>query len=106
MEVLNNNIMFWFSNATNELELDKARQTIMSQILIQREQSIRHVSNIVTLFLIVFGINMIAIYGFRLMRLMFTVTFVELITCMSIICFWLAVLLPSPANSSGDFIGT
>jgi hypothetical protein len=96
MEILNNNILFWFANATRELELDQARQTITNQIVTLRGQSIRNVTTILTIFLFVFGMNMITIYGFRLVRLMFTTTFVELITCMSIICFWLAVLLPNP----------
>lgn len=96
MEILNNDILFWFANATRELELDQARQTITNQIVALRGQSIRNVTTILTIFLFVFGMNMIAIYGFRLVRLMFTATFVELITCMSIICFWLAILLPSP----------
>jgi hypothetical protein len=93
MEILNNNILFWFANATRELELDTARQIITSQILFQREQSLRNVTTILTIFLTIFGLNMIAIYGFRLVRIMFTATFVEFITCMSIICFWLAILL-------------
>lgn len=93
MEILNNDILFWFANATRELELDQARQTMTNQILALREQSIRNVTTILTIFLFVFGMNMITIYGFRLIRLMFTATFVELITCMSIICFWLAILL-------------
>jgi len=95
MEFLNNDLLFWFGNATRELELDTARQTIANQILILREQSIRNISTILTVFLFVFGMNMIAIYGFRFVRLMFTATVLELITCMSIICFWLAILLPS-----------
>ena len=95
MEILNNDILFWFANATRELELDQARQTMTNQIVALREQSIRNVTTILTIFLFVFGMNMITIYGFRLIRLMFTATFVELITCMSIICFWLAILLPS-----------
>ena len=95
MEILNNNILFWFANATRELELEQARQTITNQIVTLRVQSIRNVTTILTIFLFVFGMNMITIYGFRLVRLMFTATFVELITCMSIICFWLAILLPS-----------
>ena len=93
MEILNNDILFWFANATRELELDQARQTMMNQIVTLRGQSIRNVTTILTIFLFVFGMNMITIYGFRLVRLMFTATFVELITCMSIICFWLAILL-------------
>ena len=93
MEILNNDILFWFANATRELELDQARQTMTNQIIALREQSIRNVTTILTIFLFVFGMNMITIYGFRLIRLMFTATFVELITCMSIICFWLAILL-------------
>jgi len=95
MEILNNDILFWFADASRELELDQARQIITNQILTLRVHSIRNVTTILTLFLFVFGMNMIMIYGFRLVRLMFTATFVELITCMSIICFWLAILLPS-----------
>ena len=94
MDFLNNDKLHWFTNAANNMNLEDVRQIITNQILIQRHCTIQTVSTIITIFMTILKINIVIIYGFRLLRVMFTATFVELVTCVSIICFWLAMLLP------------
>jgi len=91
----------WFANLTDELRLAEVRDILANQVAVQREQASRNVTTVLSLMLLVFGMKMIVYYGYRLGRLMFTAVFVESVTCISILCFWLAILMPAPAYPSG-----
>ena len=102
---LNHDALVWFANLTDELRLAEVRELLMTQVAVQREQASRNVTTVLSLMLLVFGMKMIVYYGYRLGRLMFTAVFVESVTCISILCFWLAILMPAPAYPSGLGVG-
>ena len=103
---LNHDALVWFANLTDELRLAEVRELLMTQVAVQREQASRNVTTVLSLMLLVFGMKMIVYYGYRLGRLMFTAVFVESVTCISILCFWLAILMPAPAYPSGLGVGS
>ena len=110
MDMLNLNhphdALVWFANLTDELRLAEVRDILANQIAVQREQASRTVTTVLSLMLLVFGMKMIVYYGYRLGRLMFTAVFVESVTCISILCFWLAILMPAPVFPSGLGVGS